>query len=92
MGAAFLDLRKAFDSLEHCLLLHRLQDLGVGTVALQWFQSDRQHRIKQSFLIGWRCSMEFHKKCFRATPVSGHGLYEFTAFSGSPGLAFTICR
>ena len=46
--AIFLDLRKAFDSLDHCLLLHRLQDLGVGTVVLQWFQnylSDRQHRI-----------------------------------------------
>ena len=49
--AVFLDLRKAFDSLDHCLLLHRLQDLGVGTVVLQWFQnylSDRQHRIKRS--------------------------------------------
>ena len=49
--AAFLDLRKAFDSLDHCLLLHRLQDLGVGTVVLQWFQnylSDRRHRIKRS--------------------------------------------
>ena len=51
MCAAFLDLCKAFDSLDHCLLLHRLQDLGVGTVVLQWFQnyfSDRQYRIKRS--------------------------------------------
>ena len=42
---------QAFDSLDHCLLLHRLQDLGVGTVVLQWFQnylSDWQHRIKRS--------------------------------------------
>ena len=49
--AAFLDLRKAFDSLDHCLLLHRLQDLGVGTVVLQWFQnylSNRRHRVKRS--------------------------------------------
>ena len=48
---AFLDLRKAFDSLDHYLLLHRLRDLGVGTVVLQWFQnylSDRLHRIKRS--------------------------------------------
>ena len=51
MCAALLDLYKAFDSLDHCLLLHRLQDSGVGTVVLQWFQhylSDRQHRIKLS--------------------------------------------
>ena len=47
---AFLDLRNAFDSLDHCLLLYRLKDLGVGTVVLQWFQnylSDRRHRIKR---------------------------------------------
>ena len=37
--AVFLDLHKAFDSLDHCLLLHRLQELGVGTVVLQWFQN-----------------------------------------------------
>ena len=38
------------------------------------------------FLIGWRYMVD----CFRATPVSG--LYEFTAFSGNPRLAFKICR
>lgn len=27
--AAFLDIRKAFDSLDHCTLFHRLSDLGV---------------------------------------------------------------
>ena len=44
--AAFLDLCKAFDSLDHCLLLDRFQDLRVGIVVLQWFQnyfSDWQH-------------------------------------------------
>jgi len=32
--AAFLDLQKAFDSLDHCVLLHRLSDLRVSHVAL----------------------------------------------------------
>ena len=32
--AAFLDLHKAFDSLDHCLLLHRLQDLEVSSNVL----------------------------------------------------------
>ena len=47
--AAFLDLRKAFDSLDHCILLHRLSDLGVSRVALRWFKNyltDRHHRVK----------------------------------------------
>ena len=32
--AAFLDLRKAFDSLDHCLLLKRVRDLGVSSSLL----------------------------------------------------------
>ena len=35
--AAFLDLRKAFDSLDYHLLLDRLSDLGVTGVELRWF-------------------------------------------------------
>ena len=47
--AAFLDLRKAFDSLDHCLLLQRLFDLGVTGVELNWFTdylSQRMQRVK----------------------------------------------
>ena len=47
--AAFLDLRKAFDSLDHVLSLRRLQQLGVYGVELKWFQkylSDRFQRVK----------------------------------------------
>ena len=35
--AAFLDILKAFDSLDHCTLLCRLSDLGVSCAALRWF-------------------------------------------------------
>ena len=48
--AAFLDLRKAFDSLDHHLLLDRLFSLGVTGVELQWFTnylSDRRQRVKR---------------------------------------------
>ena len=47
--AAFLDLRKAFDSLDHVTLLHRIQELGVYNVELRWFQnylSDHYQRVK----------------------------------------------
>ena len=46
---SFLDLRKAFDSLEHCILLHQICDLGVGRQVLLWFKnylSGRMHRVK----------------------------------------------
>ena len=46
---AFLDLRKAFDSLDHHILLWRLNDLGVGSGALKWFTnylSNRYQRVK----------------------------------------------
>ena len=45
---AFLDLKKAFDSLDHCILLQRLSELGVSHAALNWFQNyltDRCHVI-----------------------------------------------
>ena len=47
--AAFLDLRKAFDSLDHSILLERLHQLGVCDVELRWFRdylSDRLQRVK----------------------------------------------
>ena len=48
--ATFLDLRKAFDSLDHCILLQRLQKLGVMGVELRWFAdylTNRMQRVKQ---------------------------------------------
>ena len=42
--AAFLDLRKAFDSLDHVTLLHRVQELGVHNVELRWFQDYLSNR------------------------------------------------
>ena len=47
--AAFLDMRKAFDSLDHVTLLQRLQELGVHNTELRWFWnylSDRYQRVK----------------------------------------------
>ena len=35
--AAFLDLRKAFDSVDHVMLLERLSTMGVHGVELSWF-------------------------------------------------------
>ena len=56
--AAFIDLRKAFDSLDHCLLLQRISELGVHSTVVEWFKdylSNRYHRIKSSATFSsWR--------------------------------------
>ena len=36
---AFLDFRKAFDSLDHCILLQRLYDVNVSSSVIMWFKS-----------------------------------------------------
>jgi len=56
--AAFIDLKKAFDSLDHCLLLQRISKLGVHSTVVEWFKdylSNRYHRIKSSATFSsWR--------------------------------------
>ena len=56
--AAFIDLRKAFDSLGHSLLLQRISELGVHSTVVEWFidyLSNRCHRIKSSATFSsWR--------------------------------------
>lgn len=35
----FLDLRKALDFLDHCILLQRLYDMNIGPAVLWWFKN-----------------------------------------------------
>lgn len=50
MCAAFLDL-KAFDSLDHVILLVRLQQLGVCETEFQNYLTDRFQQVKSVFIL-----------------------------------------
>ena len=38
-GVAFIDLRKAFDTVDHDILLHKLTAIGCSDTSIQWFVS-----------------------------------------------------
>ena len=43
-GAVFLDLKKAFDTVNHRILLLKLQSLGVDVLSIPWFKSYLENR------------------------------------------------
>jgi hypothetical protein len=51
-GVVFLDIRKAFDSIDHVILLEKLAFYGVSQLELAWFQSYLSNRQQQCQVNG----------------------------------------
>ena len=45
-GTLFVDLRKAFDTVDHLLLINKLKSLGVVGNSLEWFRSYFSGRVQ----------------------------------------------
>ena len=53
---AFIDLKKAFDTVNHTILLKRLEHCGICGIPLKWFESYLSNRKQYVSVIG--CSSE----------------------------------
>ena len=51
-GVIFLDLKKAFDTMDHVILLEKLKLYGVDFLSLKWFRSYLSDRKQQTFIDG----------------------------------------
>ena len=60
--AVFLDLKKAFDTVDHGILLRKLENLGAGCKEVAWFRHYLQGR-KQSVVINGVTSDEATMSC-----------------------------
>ena len=77
-GLVFVDLSKAFDCVQHQLLIHELSKIGVRKSALQWFVNYLSDRSQQAH-IG-ECSGP-KSVCSRGVPQAAYWDPYFSRFT-----------
>ena len=61
VGAVFIDLRKAFDTISHSLLLSKLQSYGITGTELSWFTN---------YLFNRHCIVQFDSCISNSNPLT----------------------
>ena len=49
MGAAFIDLRKGFDTVDHTILIQKIKNVGATDIVVKWFVSYLTERTQKVY-------------------------------------------
>ena len=66
--SVFIDLSKAFDTLDHEILLYKLERLGIVGNKLSWFRSYLTDRSQYVDIDGWPEQLKNYTVCFLGWP------------------------
>ena len=87
----FIDFKKAFDTIDHSLLLNKLEYYGIKGVALNWLQSYLSNR-KQFVTVNGIDSKNLNVKCGVLLRSDGRHGYEWAKIGDFINLTFYLTR